>query len=217
MSITSDHLIVRDLGLSHYEPTLEKMISFSQQRDENTADEIWLLEHPPVYTLGKNGKAHHVLNPGKIPIVQIDRGGQVTYHGPGQLIAYLLIDIRRKNMGVRHIVTVMEKSIIHVLAELGVEAKARADAPGVYVNDAKIAALGLRIKNGKSYHGLSFNIDMDLRPFQGINPCGYEGLHVTQLSELLPECSMQDVMRDVKKRLIENLKTALDYEFVTLQ
>ena len=210
MSTINDHLIVRDLGLSDYEPTLEKMINFSLQRDENTADEIWLLEHPPVYTLGKNGKAHHVLNAGEIPIVQIDRGGQVTYHGPGQLVAYLLIDVRRKNVGVRHIVTTMENAIIQVLADLGVNSNARADAPGVYVNDAKIAALGLRIKNGKSYHGLSFNIEMDLTPFQGINPCGYEGLRITQLSELLTDYSMTDV----KKRLIEKLKTALGYNNV---
>jgi len=210
VSTINDHLIVRDLGLSDYEPTLEKMINFSLQRDENTADEIWLLEHPPVYTLGKNGKAHHVLNAGEIPIVQIDRGGQVTYHGPGQLVAYLLIDVRRKNVGVRHIVTTMENAIIQVLADLGVNSNARADAPGVYVNDAKIAALGLRIKNGKSYHGLSFNIEMDLTPFQGINPCGYEGLRITQLSELLTDYSMTDV----KKRLIEKLKTALGYNNV---
>ena len=208
-----DHLVVRDLGLSEYEPTLEKMINFSQQRDENTADEIWLLEHPPVYTLGKNGKAHHVLNPGDIPIVQIDRGGQVTYHGPGQLIAYLLIDVRRKGLGVRHIVTVMEKAIIHTLSELGIDAKARADAPGVYVDDGKIAALGLRIKNGKSYHGLSFNIDMDLQPFHGINPCGYEGLRVIQLKDL----DIIYTITEIKKSLVEYFKQALEYNSLALQ
>jgi len=213
VSTINDHLIVRDLGLSDYEPTLEKMISFSQQRDENTADEIWLLEHPPVYTLGKNSKAHHVLNPGDIPIIQIDRGGQVTYHGPGQLVAYLLIDVRRKNVGVRRIVTAMENAIIQVLAGLGVDAKALGDAPGVYVNDAKIAALGLRIKNGKSYHGLSFNIDMNLAPFQGINPCGYEGLEITQLSDIVSEYSVADI----KKSLIEYFKHALSYKYIAMQ
>ena len=213
MSNIADALIVRDLGLSDYAPTLERMLNFSQQRDENSIDEIWLLEHPPVYTLGKNGKAHHVLNPGDIPVVQIDRGGQVTYHGPGQLVAYLLIDIRRKNVGVRRIVTIMEEAIIHLLSELGITACARSDAPGVYVDEAKIAALGLRIKNGKSYHGLSFNIEMDLTPFKGINPCGYEGLKMTQLADHTDKYSLVEI----KQSLVGYLETALSYRTVTMQ
>jgi len=213
VSNIADALIVRDLGLSDYAPTLERMLNFSQQRDENSIDEIWLLEHPPVYTLGKNGKAHHVLNPGDIPVVQIDRGGQVTYHGPGQLVAYLLIDIRRKNVGVRRIVTIMEEAIIHLLSELGITACARSDAPGVYVDEAKIAALGLRIKNGKSYHGLSFNIEMDLTPFKGINPCGYEGLKMTQLADHTDKYSLVEI----KQSLVGYLETALSYRTVTMQ
>ena len=208
MSSEADSLIVRDLGLSDYEQTLEKMMTFSQQRDEDCIDEIWLLEHPPVYTLGKNGKAHHILNSGNIPIVQIDRGGQVTYHGPGQLVAYLLLDVRRRNIGVRRIVTIMEEAIIHVLGRLGVESSARADAPGVYVDDGKIAALGLRIKNGKSYHGLSFNIKMDLAPFNGINPCGYEGLRIVQLSDIADHYSYEDI----KKGLVDYIAASIGYK-----
>ena len=210
MSDNIDVLIVRDLGLSEYHPALERMIHFSQQRNAQTPDEIWFLEHPPVYTQGKAGKSHHVLNPGNIPIVQIDRGGQVTYHGPGQLIAYLLIDVRRKRLGVRQLVTVMENAIVHVLSQLGIASKARSDAPGVYVDNAKIAALGLRIKQGKSYHGLSFNIDMDLTPFQGINPCGFEGLEVIQLSDLTRDYSLPSI----KQQLVEQMKIALNYATV---
>jgi len=163
------------------------MQAFTAARNESTPDELWLLEHPPVYTQGQAGKPEHVLNPGAIPIVQIDRGGQVTYHGPGQLVAYLLLDLKRRKLGVRDLVRRMEQSVIDLLADYGIESYGKVDAPGVYVQregvEAKIAALGLRIRNGYSYHGLSFNVNMDLEPFSRINPCGYAGLAVTQLAD----------------------------------
>ena len=179
--------LVKPLGVQPYIPTWEAMQAFTASRSETTPDELWLLEHPPVYTQGQAGKPEHVLNPGDIPIVQIDRGGQVTYHGPGQLIAYLLLDLKRHKMGVRELVRRIEQSVIDVLASYDITAYGKIDAPGVYVNrlgvEAKIAALGLRIRNGCSYHGLSFNVNMDLEPFSRINPCGYAGLQVTQLAD----------------------------------
>jgi len=182
--VTKSHVRIREFPRCQYLPMYEQMQSFSLTRNIDTLDEFWLLEHEPVYTLGLNGKSEHVLNPGLIPVVNVDRGGQVTYHGPGQLIVYLLIDVKRKSMGVRAIVTAMEKAIIELLADLNITASAKPEAPGVYVGDKKIAALGLRIKNGKSYHGLSLNIDMDLQPFEGINPCGYENQAVVNLRDL---------------------------------
>lgn len=180
-------LLVRCLGLVDYVPTWQAMQAFTAARNESTPDELWLLEHPPVYTQGQAGKPEHVLNPGAIPIVQIDRGGQVTYHGPGQLVAYLLLDLKRRKLGVRDLVRRMEQSVIDLLADYGIESYGKVDAPGVYVQregvEAKIAALGLRIRNGYSYHGLSFNVNMDLEPFSRINPCGYAGLAVTQLAD----------------------------------
>jgi lipoyl(octanoyl) transferase len=169
------------------------MQAYTEQRDSNSADEIWLLQHEPVYTLGRNGKPEHVLNPGTIPVVQIDRGGQVTYHGPGQLVAYLLIDLKRLKLGVRQMVSAMENAIIGVLAEYGVQALARADAPGVYVDGSKIAALGLRIRKGCCYHGLSLNLEMELQPFKQINPCGYEGMSVSQLADFSDGWQWQQV------------------------
>ncbi len=178
---------IRALGLQPYIPTWQAMQEFTAARDDQTPDELWLLEHPPVYTQGQAGRPEHVLNPGSIPIVQIDRGGQVTYHGPGQLIAYLLLDLKRHKLGVRELVRKMEQSVIDVLAGYDIEAYGKGDAPGVYVmregGEAKIAALGLRIRNGYSYHGLSFNVNMDLEPFSRINPCGYAGLQVAQLAD----------------------------------
>lgn len=180
-------LVIRQLGLVEYIPTWQAMQEFTAARDETTLDELWLLEHPPVYTQGQAGKPEHVLNPGDIPIVQIDRGGQVTYHGPGQLVAYLLLDLKRHKVGVRELVRKLEQSVIDVLAQYDITAYGKVDAPGVYVSrhgvEAKIAALGLRIRNGCSYHGLSFNVNMDLEPFSRINPCGYAGLQVTQLAD----------------------------------
>ncbi len=175
--------IVRWLGKVEYEPTWREMQRITDTRDASTPDEIWLLEHPPVFTLGLNADAGHVLAPGDIPVVKIDRGGQVTYHGPGQLVVYPLIDIRRAGLGVRDLVTAQERAVIDYCASLGIDAECRKNAPGVYVNGRKIASVGLRIRRGASYHGLAFNVNMDLQPFQRINPCGYAGLQMTQLAD----------------------------------
>ena len=177
-------LQIRRRGLRPYRETWLEMRAFTEQRLPDTPDQLWLLQHPPVFTLGTAGKAHHILDAGEIPVIESDRGGQVTYHGPGQLVAYLLLDLKRHRMGVRQLVTAMEQGVIQLLAAHGIRGVSRPDAPGVYVEDAKIAALGLRIRRGCCYHGLSLNVEMDLSPFERINPCGYEGLAVTSLSEL---------------------------------
>jgi lipoyl(octanoyl) transferase len=177
-------LEIRRLGRAEYAPTWRAMQTFTAERDAATPDELWLLEHPPVFTLGLNAKPEHLLNPGDIPVVQIDRGGQVTYHGPGQLVVYVLLDIARRGLGVQRLVQLMEQAVIDLLAEHGVRAEARRDAPGVYVDGAKLAALGLRVKRGRTYHGLALNVAMDLAPFGRINPCGYPGMQVTQLHDL---------------------------------
>ena len=177
-------LVVRQLGTVPYEETWQRMKAFTEERDGTTYDELWLLEHPAVYTLGQAGKAEHIIAPGEIPVVKSDRGGQVTYHGPGQLVGYLLIDIKRLGVGARTLVTGIERSIIDFLGKRGIQAMARKDAPGVYVAGRKIAALGLRVRKGRSYHGLSLNVDMDIAPFAGINPCGHEGLEVVDLKTL---------------------------------
>ncbi|MCW9013710.1 MAG: lipoyl(octanoyl) transferase LipB [Gammaproteobacteria bacterium] len=199
-------VIVRHLGLQDYLHSWQQMQQFNQQRDESTTDEIWLLQHPPVYTLGLNGKKEHVLNIGDIPLVETDRGGQVTYHGPGQLIAYFLFDIRRNRLGVRQMVSHLEQAVIDLLAEEGIVAAAKKTAPGVYVEDKKIAALGLRIKQGGSYHGLSLNVDMDLSPFKNINPCGYEGMEVTSLEQL----GLGYTMPQIEARLLQALCQQFD-------
>ncbi len=202
-------VIIRSLGLQEYETCWRAMQQFTEQRDENTIDEIWLLEHHPVFTQGQNGKAEHLLNPGLIPIVQVDRGGQVTYHGPGQLVAYMLIDLRRKKMNVRDIVTALENSIIHLLADYGVLAVAKREAPGVYVGKKKICSVGLRIRKGCSYHGLAFNVCMDLSPFSRINPCGFKQLEMTQLADFLtpnaPNIDIKTVELKLGDYLIKNL------------
>lgn len=177
-------VIVRYQGLQDYSQTLQRMQQFNLARRANTPDEIWLLQHPPVFTLGLNGSEAHILDAAGIPVVKTDRGGQVTYHGPGQLIAYVLFDVKRNNLGVRDMVNRLEQSVIDLLAAESIHAVAKRQAPGVYVNDAKIAALGLRLKRGCSYHGLSLNVEMDLSPFKQINPCGYEGLEVTSMHQL---------------------------------
>ncbi|WP_374535811.1 lipoyl(octanoyl) transferase LipB [Chitinimonas taiwanensis] len=181
-------LLVKQLGLVEYEPTWRAMQALTDARGADTPDELWLLEHPPVFTQGQAGKPEHVLQVTDIPIVPIDRGGQVTYHGPGQLVGYLMVDLSRRKLGVREFVRRIEQSLIDLLADLGITAYGKVDAPGVYVNtageEAKIASLGLRIRNGKSYHGLALNVAMDLTPFSYINPCGYAGLAVTQLKDL---------------------------------
>jgi lipoyl(octanoyl) transferase len=180
-----------------YEPTWREMQRITDTRDANTPDEIWLLEHPPVFTLGLNADAGHVLAAGDIPVVKIDRGGQVTYHGPGQLVVYPLIDIRRMGLGVRDLVTAMERAVIEYCASLGIEAATKQGAPGVYVKGRKIGSVGIRIRRGSSYHGLAFNVNMDLEPFQRINPCGYAGLQMTQLSALgQPDATVEQVGRD---------------------
>ncbi len=177
-------LHVKRLGLCDYVPVWGEMQAFTQRRDQHTADQLWLLQHRPVFTLGMNGKREHLLAPGDIPVVDVDRGGQVTYHAPGQLLAYVLLDLRRLGLGVRGLVDALEQSLIDWLRFHSIVATARADAPGVYVDGAKLAAVGLRVKRGCSYHGLAVNVDMDLMPFNRINPCGHEGMRVTQLREL---------------------------------
>ena len=177
------NLQVKKLGRVEYAPTWEAMQRFTAERTADTPDELWIVEHPPVYTLGQAGKPEHVLQDIGIPIVKIDRGGQVTYHGPGQVVIYLLLDLSRLKIKVRELVTAIEQAIIDYLATLNIPAERRSGAPGVYVGDAKIAALGLKIKNGCSYHGLSLNVDMDLHPFTAINPCGYAGLKVVQTKD----------------------------------
>jgi len=177
-----------------YVPVWDAMRAFTAARTPETPDELWLLSHAPVFTQGQAGKPEHLLLPGDIPVVQIDRGGQVTYHGPGQLVVYLLLDVRRAGLSVRDLVERMEQSVIDVLGSLGIAGEPQRKAPGVYVNGAKIAALGLRMRHGCSYHGLSFNVDMDLAPFARINPCGYQGMQVTQLRDLLPAGNARDAL-----------------------
>jgi lipoyl(octanoyl) transferase len=176
--------VIRRLGRVEYEPTWRAMQRFTDERDSTTLDEIWFLEHPPVFTLGMNASRAHVLAPGDIPVVQIDRGGQVTYHGPGQLVVYPLIDLRRAGLGIRDLVTALERSVIDLAADSGITAECRRNAPGVYVADRKLASVGIRVRRGASYHGLALNVNLDLEPFHRINPCGYEGLSMTQLAEL---------------------------------
>lgn len=196
----------RSLGRVEYEPTWRAMQTFTAQRGEETADELWLVEHPPVYTLGLAGKIEHLLEASEVPVVKIDRGGQITYHGPGQAVVYLLIDLARRKLMVRELVNLMEQAIIDVLADWGIAAERRAGAPGVYVADAKIAALGLKINRSCSYHGLSLNVGMDLDPFLRINPCGYEGLRTTQLSEFGVTTSVAEAHARLARRLVALLE-----------
>ena len=177
-------LVVRRLGTVPYEETWQRMKTFTEKRDSSTYDELWLLEHPAVYTLGQTRRSEHIISSGEIPVVKTDRGGQVTYHGPGQLVVYLLLDIRRLGVGIRTLVSGIERSIITLLVRNGIQGMMRKGSPGVYVAGRKIAALGLRIKKGRSYHGMSLNVDMDLAPFTSINPCGHEGLEVVDLKAL---------------------------------
>jgi lipoyl(octanoyl) transferase len=182
--------VLRELGLVDYQSTLRAMRQFTDSRDTDSPDELWLLQHPPVFTQGQAGKAEHVLAPGAIPVIQVDRGGQVTYHGPGQWVLYLMVDLRRQQLGVRDLVNLIERSVVQLLQEYTIVAAAKPDAPGVYVAGEKIAALGLRVRRGCSYHGLALNVDMDLEPFGRINPCGYEGLRVTSMARLLPDAHL---------------------------
>lgn len=197
---------VRQLGLRAYEPVWHAMQAFTDGRDADTPDELWLVQHPPVFTLGQAGKPEHVLAPGDIPVLPVDRGGQVTYHGPGQVVGYPLLDLRRLGLGVRDLVRLIEQAIIDVLDMDGVVAVRRSGAPGVYVDGRKIAALGLRVRRGCSFHGLAFNIDMDLEPYRRINPCGFEGLEVTQLREFAPT-----PLAEAEQRLVARLAALLGY------
>jgi lipoyl(octanoyl) transferase len=206
-------LHVRQLGRADYKKTWHAMQQFTDQRDQQTPDELWLLEHPPVFTQGQAGKAEHLLATGDIPVIPVDRGGQVTYHGPGQLVGYLLIDLKRRKMGVRELVTAIEQAIVALLASYGISASPRSDAPGVYLNTpgqpgAKIAQLGLRVRRGCSFHGLSLNIDMDMEPFQRINPCGHIGLEVTNMALQLEN---KPDIEQVSELLIDELVKQLRY------
>jgi lipoyl(octanoyl) transferase len=198
--------VIRNLGLQDYESTWHDMQRFTQIRDAETTDELWITEHPPVYTLGLNGKREHLLDTGDIPIVNSDRGGQVTYHGPGQLVIYTLLDINRLNLNVRALVTILEQAMIYALAQYGISAAAKADAPGVYVNDKKIGSIGLRIKKNCSYHGLSINNNMDLQPFDHINTCGYSELEVTQLADLDVTISTAELAIPVTNAILSALQ-----------
>jgi lipoyl(octanoyl) transferase len=198
-------LLVKHLGRVEYEPTWRAMQQFTESREQGSTSEAWIVEHPPVFTQGQAGKPEHLLAVNEIPLVQSDRGGQVTYHGPGQVVIYLLLNLRDTGMGIRGLVTAIEDSIIAMLAEQNIDAASRRDAPGVYVDEAKLAALGLRVKRGFTYHGLSFNLDMDLSPFQQINPCGYQGLAVTQGSELGLSLSFEQVANAILEELCSRI------------
>lgn len=197
--------VTRQLGLTNYSEIFEAMKAFTAQRNSNTPDELWLTQHYPVFTQGQAGKSEHILKQSKIPIVQSDRGGQITYHAQGQLVLYTLIDIKRAGIGIRHMVRLLENSIIAILSTLNITAYADPKAPGVYVAGKKIASLGLRVRQGRTYHGLALNIDMDLSPFQLINPCGYAGLKMTQVSELTSEF---DVVQ-IEQQLSNNIHSAI--------
>ncbi|MEJ5072620.1 lipoyl(octanoyl) transferase LipB [Enterobacter ludwigii] len=186
-------LLIRQLGVQPYEPVSQAMHDFTHRRDETTPDEIWLVEHPSVFTQGQAGKAEHVLVPGDIPVVQSDRGGQVTYHGPGQQVMYVLLDLKRRKLGVRELVTLLEQTVVNTLAEFGIESHPRADAPGVYVGEQKICSLGLRIRKGCSFHGLALNVAMDLSPFLRINPCGYAGMEMTQVQNWYADAKSENI------------------------
>ena len=206
-------LIVKKLGRQDYEPVWKAMHEFTDTRTEEDVDQIWLVEHNPVFTQGQAGKAEHVLNAGDIPVIQSDRGGQVTYHGPGQLVAYFLINIRRKKFGVRDLVTHIENLVINTLKAYNIESAARPDAPGVYVDGKKICSLGLRIRRGCSFHGLALNVDMDLSPFLRINPCGYQGMEMVQVSQLGGPSDLETV----EQQLIQELVELLGYDQVDIQ
>ena len=201
-------MIVRELGIVEFQPTFDAMQAFTAQRENSTEDELWLLEHKPIFTQGLNGKAEHIFDTHDIPVVQTDRGGQVTYHGPGQLIAYTLFDLKRLNIGVRAMVSHLEDSVIRLLDDLGIKARARSDAPGVYVDDCKIASLGLRVKRGACYHGLSLNVDMDLTPFSYINPCGLQGMEMIDLKKL----NINITMEEIKQQYASELKHRMQKE-----
>ena len=198
-------LQVSQLGLRDYAQTWRAMRDYTDRRGPDTVDALWLVQHPAVFTLGQAGRPEHVLNPGDIPVLQSDRGGQVTYHGPGQVVAYLLLDLRRAGIGIKRLVHLLEQAVIDVLAPYGIRAAARPDAPGVYVDGAKIASIGLRVRHGCCYHGIALNVDLDLEPFQRINPCGYAGLQVTRLADLAPGIAPAQAAQDLAEAIADGL------------
>ncbi|EMJ0104428.1 TPA: lipoyl(octanoyl) transferase LipB [Enterobacter cloacae] len=209
-----DKILVRHLGLQPYEPVSQAMHDFTDSRDDTTPDEIWLVEHLPVFTQGQAGKAEHLLMTGDIPVIQSDRGGQVTYHGPGQQVMYVLLNLKRRKLGVRELVTLLEQTVVNTLAEYGIDAHPRADAPGVYVGEMKICSLGLRIRKGCSFHGLALNINMDLKPFQRINPCGYAGMEMTQMCQWVDMATTENI----RPVLLANMLALLNnppHEYIT--
>ena len=214
MSRAALALEVINLGVQDYQTSWQAMTDFTKQRAPETVDQLWLVEHPPVFTQGQAGKSEHLLFPGDIPVVQTDRGGQVTYHGPGQLVAYPLLDLRRLKIGVRELVTAIEQTIVATLAQYGIDSAAKPDAPGVYVNGDKIASLGLRVRRGCSFHGLALNVAMDLAPFQRINPCGYQGLAMTQMRDLV---SNPPDLAQVQEQLVTEFARKLGYETCTIR
>lgn len=205
--MTTNTLNIRWLARQDYLSCWEAMQHFTHSRDENTIDEIWLLEHNPVFTQGQNGKPEHILNAGNIPVIQTDRGGQVTYHGPGQLMLYILVDLRRKKINIRELVSILENAVIQVLAEYNILAYAKKEAPGVYVDERKICSIGLRIRKGCSYHGIAFNVSLDLEPFSRINPCGYTQLKMTHFAQL---GGLDDILESGRK-LVSYLTKSLGY------
>lgn len=217
IAVTSREVVVRRFpGLTPYEPMWRAMQVFTDARTGDTADEIWLVEHEPVFTLGQAGKWEHVLMPGDIPVVPVDRGGQVTYHGPGQIVAYPLIDLRRLRLGVRDLVCRIEQAIIDTLATWNIVAERKPGAPGVYVGGAKVAALGLRVRRGCTFHGLAFNVNMDLSPFHRINPCGFQGLAVTQVSDLGGPTLLLDVETELVAHLASLLGLSVTFDSATM-
>jgi len=202
----TDLIVVRSLGLHDYEPLWRNMQQFTETRSSLTPDEIWFTEHPPVFTLGLNASHEHLLTPGDIPVIQVDRGGQVTYHGPGQLMIYPLLDLKRAGLGVRDLVTGLEQTVVDLLADFDIEAASRKDAPGVYVEGRKVASVGLRVRRGGSYHGMALNIDVDLEPFSRINPCGFSDLEVTNLAALGVSESRTEIQARVQAHLLRHLR-----------
>ncbi|CAH3483209.1 Octanoyltransferase, partial [Enterobacter cloacae] len=208
-----DKILVRHLGLQPYEPVSQAMHDFTDRRDDTTPDEIWLVEHLPVFTQGQAGKAEHLLMTGDIPVIQSDRGGQVTYHGPGQQVMYVLLNLKRRKLGVRELVTLLEQTVVNTLAEYDIDAHPRADAPGVYVGEMKICSLGLRIRKGCSFHGLALNINMDLAPFQRINPCGYAGMEMTQMRQWVDTATPDNIRPVLLKNFLALLNNST-YEYI---
>ncbi|SAA78508.1 octanoyltransferase [Enterobacter hormaechei] len=208
-----DKILVRHLGLQPYEPVSQAMHDFTDRRDDTTPDEIWLVEHLPVFTQGQAGKAEHLLMTGDIPVIQSDRGGQVTYHGPGQQVMYVLLNLKRRKLGVRELVTLLEQTVVNTLAEYDIDAHPRADAPGVYVGEMKICSLGLRIRKGCSFHGLALNINMDLAPFKRINPCGYAGMEMTQMRQWVDTATPDNIRPVLLKNFLALLNNPT-YEYI---